>query len=258
MPGRAARVTAHHRGAEPSNSPGTCSKWPLDFTEERREGRDRTSSRGRGSGYRPRWRGAAVVDMKLEGGGGPGVRCGPGQGLLRGAGGRLDADFPGDGGFRVVQLTPPGSACSIIFGSGVTSAAPGSTESLQLVVTDIETARAEVVDRGVEVSEVFHDTGGVFHRAGTAARAPGPAPEHKSYGSFASFSDPDGNGWFLQEVTTRLPGQVSTRRAETRRVGRFSSEGDAPMPASYDSAINLAAALRRSAESHGRHEEASA
>ena len=89
---------------------------------------------------------------------------------------RLDADFPGDDGFRVVQLTPPGSACSIIFGSGVTSAAPGSAEGLQLVVTDIEAARAELVDRGVEVSDVFHDAGGVFHHAGTEARVPGPAP----------------------------------------------------------------------------------
>jgi catechol 2,3-dioxygenase-like lactoylglutathione lyase family enzyme len=120
---------------------------------------------------------------------------------------RLDADFHGDGGFRVVQLTPPGSACSIIFGSGVTLAPPGSAQGLQLVVPGIEAARADLVDRGVEVSEVFHDTDGVFHHAGAAARAPGPAPEHKSYGSFASFSDPDGNGWFLQEVTTRLPGR---------------------------------------------------
>jgi catechol 2,3-dioxygenase-like lactoylglutathione lyase family enzyme len=120
---------------------------------------------------------------------------------------RLDADFPGDGGFRVVQLTPPGSACSIIFGSGVSSAAPGSADGLQLVVTDIEAARAELVGHGVEVSEVFHDTGGVFHHAGDEARSTGPAPEHQSYGSFASFRDPDGNSWFLQEVTTRLPGR---------------------------------------------------
>ena len=120
---------------------------------------------------------------------------------------RLDADFPGDEGFRVVQLTPPGSACSIIFGSGVTSATPGSAEGLQLVVTDIEAARAELIERGVDVSGVFHDSGGVFHHAGTEARAAGPAPEHKTYGSFASFSDPDGNGWFVQEVTTRLPGR---------------------------------------------------
>ena len=120
---------------------------------------------------------------------------------------RLDADVPGEGGFRVVQLTPPGSACSIIFGSGVTSAPPGSADGLQLVVTDIEAARADISERGVEVSEVFHDAGGVFHHAGTEARTPGPAPRHKTYGSFVSFSDPDGNSWFIQEVTTRLPGR---------------------------------------------------
>ena len=126
---------------------------------------------------------------------------------MKGSDGGLDADFAGEGGFRVVQLTPPGSGCSIIFGSGVTSAEPGSADGLQLVVTDIEAARAELVGRGVEVSDVFHDAGGVFHHAGNAARAPGPAPDHKSYGSFVSFSDPDGNGWFIQEVTTRLPGR---------------------------------------------------
>ena len=120
---------------------------------------------------------------------------------------RLDADFAGEGGFRVVQLTPPGSSCSLIFGTGVTSAVPGSADGLQLVVTDIETARAEVAACGVDVSDVFHDAGGVFHHAGTAGRAPGPAPEHKSYGSFVSFSDPDGNSWFIQEVTTRRPGR---------------------------------------------------
>jgi catechol 2,3-dioxygenase-like lactoylglutathione lyase family enzyme len=120
---------------------------------------------------------------------------------------RLDADLAGEGGFRVVQLIPPGSTCSIIFGSGITSAPPGSADGLQLVVTDIESARAEVAERGVTVSEVFHDSGGVFHHAGNLGRAPGPAPDHKSYGSFVSFSDPDGNEWFIQEVTTRLPGR---------------------------------------------------
>jgi catechol 2,3-dioxygenase-like lactoylglutathione lyase family enzyme len=120
---------------------------------------------------------------------------------------RLDADVPGEGGFRVVQLTPPGSACSLIFGSGVTAAAPGSAEGLQLVVDDIEAARRELAAHGVDVSDVFHDTGGVFHHAGTTARAPGPAPERSSYGSFVSFRDPDGNEWFVQEVTTRLPGR---------------------------------------------------
>jgi catechol 2,3-dioxygenase-like lactoylglutathione lyase family enzyme len=124
-----------------------------------------------------------------------------------GLGWRLDADFPGDGGFRVVQLTPPGSACSIIFGSGVTTAIPGSADGLQLVVTDIIAARAELVGSGATVSGVFHDAGGVFHHGGLESRVAGPAPDNKSYGSFASFSDPDGNTWFLQEVTTRLPGR---------------------------------------------------
>ena len=129
------------------------------------------------------------------------------KGFYEALGWRLDADIVGDGDFRVVQLTPAGSACSIIFGSGVTSADPGSADGLQLVVADIEAARAELVDRGAEVSEVFHDAGGVFHHAGTAGRAVGPAPDHSSYGSFVSFRDPDGNGWFVQEVTTRLPGR---------------------------------------------------
>jgi catechol 2,3-dioxygenase-like lactoylglutathione lyase family enzyme len=120
---------------------------------------------------------------------------------------REDADYAAGDDFRVVQLTPPGSACSIIFGTGITSATPGSADGLQLTVTDIDAARAELADRGAKVSEVFHDSGGVFHHAGTVDRVPGPAQDHQSYGSFASFSDPDGNGWMLQEITTRLPGR---------------------------------------------------
>lgn len=120
---------------------------------------------------------------------------------------RLDADLTTDEDFRVVQLTPPGSPTAIIFGSGVTDAAPGTVDSLVLVVDDIEIARAELADRGVDVSEVFHDAGGIFHHAGTKDRVPGPDPERRSYGSWASFSDPDGNGWVLQEITTRLPGR---------------------------------------------------
>jgi catechol 2,3-dioxygenase-like lactoylglutathione lyase family enzyme len=120
---------------------------------------------------------------------------------------REDADYAAGGDFRVVQLTPPGSACSVIFGTGLTSAAPGSAQGLHLVVTDIDEARAELAARGAEMSEVFHDAGGVFHHAGTAGRVAGPAPDHKSYGSFASFSDPDGNGWLIQEIVTRLPGR---------------------------------------------------
>jgi catechol 2,3-dioxygenase-like lactoylglutathione lyase family enzyme len=120
---------------------------------------------------------------------------------------RLDADFSGDADFRVVQLTPLGSPCSIIFGSHVTTAAHGSTQALTLVVTDIEAARADLLARGVDVSEIFHDAGGVFHHAGTDARVPGLDPQRRSYSSFVSFSDPDGNGWLLQEIVTRLPGR---------------------------------------------------
>ncbi len=120
---------------------------------------------------------------------------------------REDADLATGADFRVVQFTPPGSPCSIIFGAGLTSAAPGSAQGLQLVVTDIEAARNELNGAGAQVSEVFHDAGGVFHHAGTEARVAGPAPDHQSYGSFASFSDPDGNGWLIQEITTRLPGR---------------------------------------------------
>jgi catechol 2,3-dioxygenase-like lactoylglutathione lyase family enzyme len=120
---------------------------------------------------------------------------------------RLDADFPGDDGFRVVQMTPPGSAASIIFGSGVTSAPPGATQGLYLVVDDIIAAREYVAARGADVSEVYHDAGGVFEHAGTGHRVPGPDPNRTSYSSFASFTDPDGNGWVLQEITERLPGR---------------------------------------------------
>ena len=120
---------------------------------------------------------------------------------------RLDADLAVDDGYRVVQLTPPGSVCSIIFGEGVTSAPPGSSEGLQLTVYDIDEARAELIGHGVDVGETFHDVTGVFHRAGSEGRVSGPAPEHADYGSFAAFSDPDGNGWLLQELKSRLPGR---------------------------------------------------
>jgi catechol 2,3-dioxygenase-like lactoylglutathione lyase family enzyme len=120
---------------------------------------------------------------------------------------RLDADFSTSEEFRVVQFTPPGSGASIIFGTGVSAAAPGSVEGLHLVVTDVLAAREELLGRGIDVTEVFHDAGGVFHHAGTAERVAGPQPERLSYSSFASFSDPDGNGWVLQEITSRLPGR---------------------------------------------------
>ncbi len=120
---------------------------------------------------------------------------------------RLDADLTRGENYRVVQVTPPGSACSIIFGEGLTSAPAGSFEGLQLSVYDIDQARADLIEHGADVSEIFHDVTGVFHHSGTEERVTGPAPEHADYGSFAGFSDPDGNGWLLQEIKTRLPGR---------------------------------------------------
>jgi catechol 2,3-dioxygenase-like lactoylglutathione lyase family enzyme len=119
---------------------------------------------------------------------------------------RLDADFSGGELWRGIQMTPPGSPCSIIFGKGVTTAVPGSAQGLFLVVDDIEAARAELIGHGVDVSEVFHFAGGI-HVTGTKERVPGPDPEGNSYRTWASFSDPDGNGWLLQEIKTRLPGR---------------------------------------------------
>ncbi len=120
---------------------------------------------------------------------------------------RLDADFSKGEEWHAVQLTPPGSACSIIFGKGVTTAAPGSAQGMFLVVDDIEAARAELIAHGVDVSPVFHFGDGELHVVGTEGRVSGPDPQHRSYGSWASFSDPDGNGWLLQEIRTRLPGR---------------------------------------------------
>ena len=176
-----------------------------------------------------------VVDMQLEVVLLPVSDVDRAKDFYAGLGWRLDADFPVGDDFRVVQLTPPGSQCSIIFGDGVTTAAPGSVEGLQLTVADIDAARAALTARGAEVSEVFHDAGGVFHHGGTAARVAGPAPERASYGSFASFDDPDGNGWILQEITTRLPGRVAGETA-------------------YASVDDLAQSLRRAAAAHGEHE----
>jgi catechol 2,3-dioxygenase-like lactoylglutathione lyase family enzyme len=152
---------------------------------------------------------------------------------------RLDADFLFDNGFRVVQFTPPGSACSVQFGTKITSAAPGSAKGLYLIVPDIEAARKELVVRGAKVSEVFHagTPGAQFQPDGTSGRVNGPAPDHASYRSFATFSDPEGNGWLLQEITTRLPGRIDL--AET----------------ASDSANDLASALRRAAAAHGEHEK---
>ena len=126
--------------------------------------------------------------------------------FYQGLGWRLDADFTNGDNWRGVQLTPPGSPCSIIFGKGVTTAVPGSVQGMFLAVSDIEAARAELVGYGVDVSEVFHFQGDL-RVVGTEGRAPGADPERKSYRSWASFRDPDGNGWLLQEIKTRLPGR---------------------------------------------------
>lgn len=117
---------------------------------------------------------------------------------------RLDIDFAGEGGYRVMQFTPPGSDCSVIFGRGITDAAPGSVRSVHLVVSDIEATRHDLLSRGVDVSEPFHDAGGVFHHVDPAKITAGPNPQRRSYGSYLRFDDPDGNGWVVQEVTARL------------------------------------------------------
>jgi catechol 2,3-dioxygenase-like lactoylglutathione lyase family enzyme len=154
---------------------------------------------------------------------------------------RLDADYDSGKDFRVIQLTPPGSSCSIIFGKNVTPAAPGSAQGLYLIVSDIQAARKELLDRGVEISEVFHDSAGQY--AGPdepylfgRLRVSGPDAEHRSYRSFASFHDPDGNGWLFQEITARLPGRID------------------PATTTFASASDLASAFRRAAAAHGQHE----
>lgn len=178
-----------------------------------------------------------MVDMKLEVVVIPVADVDRAKRFYANLGWRLDADFARDDGFRVVQFTPPGSGCSIIFGRNVTSAAPGSAQGLYLIVSDVEAACEELMKRGVEVSEVFHDVGGVFHHAGGVGRVRGPDPKRRSYASFASFRDPDGNGWLFQEVTTRLPGRIDGAATT------FASAGD------------LASALRRAAAAHGEHEK---
>jgi catechol 2,3-dioxygenase-like lactoylglutathione lyase family enzyme len=150
---------------------------------------------------------------------------------------KLDVDIAKDEQFRVVHFTPPGSQSSILFGKGVTTQEPGSAQGLHLIVSDIGAARAALVERGIEVSEVFHDVGGLFHHAGEEGRVSGPHPKRGSYGSFASFSDPDGNGWVFQEVTTRLPGRVDAQTT------------------AFNSSTELAGALRRAAAAHGEHEK---
>lgn len=151
---------------------------------------------------------------------------------------RLDADFPFDNGFRIVQFTPNGSGNSVQFGTNITSAVPGSAEGLYLIVSDINAARNELTRRGIDVSDVFHigTPGAQFQPDGSIGPVSGPAPDRASYGSFATFSDQDGNGWLLQEVTTRLPGRID------------------PKTTTYESANDLASALRRAEAAHGQHE----
>jgi catechol 2,3-dioxygenase-like lactoylglutathione lyase family enzyme len=154
---------------------------------------------------------------------------------------RLDADYDSGKGFRVIQFTPPGSACSVIFGQNVTPAAPGSAQGLYLIVSDLQATRKNLLGRGVQVSDVFHNAGVYTGKDETylfgSVRVSGLDPEHRSYRSFASFKDPDGNGWLLQEITTRLPGRIDAA------VTTFASAND------------LANAMRRAEAAHGEHEK---
>jgi catechol 2,3-dioxygenase-like lactoylglutathione lyase family enzyme len=184
---------------------------------------------------------AAPVDMKFEIVVIPVSNVDRAKEFYAKLGWRLDADFDNGKDFRIIQFTPTGSGCSIIFGKNVTAAAPGAAQGLYLIVSDLEAARKTLLDRGVAISEVFHNDG-VY--AGTdeaylfgRVRVNGPDPEHRSYRSFASFKDPDGNGWLLQEITTRLPGRVDS--AATR----------------FASASDLANAMRRAEAAHGEHEK---
>ena len=187
---------------------------------------------------------AQAVDMRLEIVVIPVSDVDRAKRFYGGLGWRLDADFAAGDDFRVIQFTPPGSGCSVIFGKNVTAAAAGSARGLYLIVSDLEAARAELLDRGVEVSEAFHGAGNVY--AGVDEPylfgrliVSGPDPEHRSYRSFASFSDADGNGWLLQEITARLPGRVDTHGT------------------TFTSSTELAIALRRAAAAHGEHEKRS-
>lgn len=185
---------------------------------------------------------ARTIDMKLEVVVIPVSDVDRAKSFYSSLGWRLDADFAAGDDWRAVQFTPPGSGCSVIFGKNVSAAAPGSAQGLYLVVSDIEAARDELLRRGVGISEVFHDGGDVHAGADEPylfgqLRISGPDPEHHSYRSLASFSDPDGNGWLLQEVTMRLPGRV---------------EAD---DTTFTSSSELAAALRRAAAAHSEHEK---
>ncbi len=182
---------------------------------------------------------AAAIDLKLEVVVIPVSDVDRAKKFYARLGWRLDADFPFDNGFRVVQFTPSGSGCSVQFGTKITSAAPGSAQGLYLIVSNIAAARAEILSRGVAISDVFHagTPGAQFQPDATSGRVSGPAPDHATYSSFATFKDPDGNGWLLQEVTTRLPGRID------------------PASTSFGSVSDLASALRRASAAHGEHEK---
>jgi catechol 2,3-dioxygenase-like lactoylglutathione lyase family enzyme len=184
---------------------------------------------------------AAPVDMKFEIVVIPVSDASRAKEFYSKLGWRLDADFDDGKGYRVIQFTPPGSGCSVIFGKNVTPAAPGSAQGLYLIVSDIAAARKALLERGIQISEVFHNAG-VY--AGTdetylfgSVRVSGPDIEHRSYRSFASFKDPDGNGWLFQEITQRLPGRIDSAAT------------------SFASANDLANAMRRAEAAHGEHEK---
>jgi catechol 2,3-dioxygenase-like lactoylglutathione lyase family enzyme len=171
------------------------------------------------------------IDMKLEVVVIPVSDVDRAKRFYSGLGWRLDLDYTAGDDYRVIQFTPPGSGCSIIFGRSVTAAAPGSAKGLHLIVSNILAAREELLRRGIAISEPFHDAGGIFHHASVRDLISGPNPERKSYASFASFSDPDGNGWVLQEVTTRLTGHID--------------EGDASFTPGLTNAVRRAEAGKR-------------
>jgi catechol 2,3-dioxygenase-like lactoylglutathione lyase family enzyme len=185
--------------------------------------------------------GTRAVDMKLEVVVVPVSDVARAKSFYEKLGWRLDAEFGDGADFSVLQFTPPGSPASVIFGKNVTPAPPGSAQGLYLVVSDIEAAREELIARGAEVSEVFHGASGIY--AGTdepflfgTHRVNGPDPDRGSYRSYVSFKDPDGNGWLLQEVTTRLPGRIDSNET------------------TFSSVADLASAMRRASVAHGEHE----
>ena len=184
---------------------------------------------------------ARAIDMKLEIVVIPVSDVDRAKAFYASLGWRLDADFAGPE-FRVIQFTPPGSGCSVIFGKNVTAAAPGSAQGLYLIVSDIEAARKDLIARGVKVSEIFHGAGDVYTGPDEPylfgrRRVPGADPGRGSYRSFASFNDPDGNGWLFQEITTRLPGRIDAEET------------------TFATTTDLVAALKRASTAHGEHEK---